>query len=193
MKLATEPSANVTVTVISDDTDAATVSPSALTFTTSNYDTDQTVTVTGVDDNDGNDESVTVTNRSVGGGYSESATVSVTVEDDDRGLTLTPTSVTVDEGSTETYTVQLATQPSTDVTVAVTRVAGGDTDLTFAPSALTFSTTNWNTAQTVTASAAEDDGDGLDGTATFKERGLCDRELTVKAHRALSDGNYELV
>ena len=50
------------------------------------------MTVTGVDDDndgndDGNDESVTVTNRSSGGGYSESATVSVTVEDDDRGLT----------------------------------------------------------------------------------------------------------
>ena len=47
MKLQTQPTTTVTVTVSSDDTDAATVSGPTLRFTTSNWATEQTVTVRG--------------------------------------------------------------------------------------------------------------------------------------------------
>ena len=50
VKLATQPSANVSVSVSSDDTAAATVSHASLSFTTANWNTAQTVTVSGVDD-----------------------------------------------------------------------------------------------------------------------------------------------
>ena len=55
VRLATQPSADVTVTPASSDTGEGTVS-GALTFTDTNWSTAQTVTVTGVDDNnaDGN-------------------------------------------------------------------------------------------------------------------------------------------
>ena len=55
VKLQTQPTVTVTVTVSSDDTGAATatVSGSTLIFTASNWDTEQTVTVEGVDDGDG--------------------------------------------------------------------------------------------------------------------------------------------
>ena len=66
--LATEPTSDVTVTVESDDTDAATVSPASLTFSTSDYNTNQTVTVSAADDTDGNDESVTIENEASGVG-----------------------------------------------------------------------------------------------------------------------------
>ncbi len=46
-----QPYANVTVGVSSSNTGQGTVSPSTLTFTASNWDTPQTVTVTGADDN----------------------------------------------------------------------------------------------------------------------------------------------
>ncbi|MBF2759118.1 MAG: hypothetical protein ISN28_02430, partial [Ectothiorhodospiraceae bacterium AqS1] len=56
------PASNVTVTITSADTGAVTVNPPSLTFTTSNFTTAQTVTVTGVeDDNDGDNESVVLT------------------------------------------------------------------------------------------------------------------------------------
>ena len=50
------PSADVTVTLYSSNTDEGTVSPATLTFTSSNWNAPQTVIVTGVDDGiaDGN-------------------------------------------------------------------------------------------------------------------------------------------
>lgn len=50
VKLATKPSANVTIALSSSDTGEATVSPASLTFTAANWSTGQTVTATGVDD-----------------------------------------------------------------------------------------------------------------------------------------------
>ena len=49
----------MTVTVSSGDTGAATVSGPTLRFTPSNWDTEQTVTVRGVNDGDSTDEIVT--------------------------------------------------------------------------------------------------------------------------------------
>jgi hypothetical protein len=53
--LGTQPTADVTVTYVSGDTSEGTVSPASRTFTTANWGTPQTFTVTGVDDaiNDG--------------------------------------------------------------------------------------------------------------------------------------------
>ena len=50
VKLGLAPSANVTVNVSSGDTSEGSVSPNTLTFTTMNYSTAQTVTVTGAND-----------------------------------------------------------------------------------------------------------------------------------------------
>ena len=54
--LDTQPVANVSVGISSSDTGEGTVSPSSLTFTSANWNTPQTVTVTGVNDDvdDGN-------------------------------------------------------------------------------------------------------------------------------------------
>ena len=126
VKLATEPSEEVTVTVSGQaGTDLSLTGLSAastLTFTTSNWDTAQTVTVTGGQDDDGTDDSVTLTHTAAGGNYEGvSSDLTVTVTDDDRGIVFNPTSLTVEEGDTTgaTYTVKLATQPSEEVTVTV--------------------------------------------------------------------------
>ena len=59
------------------------------------------------------------------------------IDNDPRGLTLSKTSLTVIEGSTETYTVKLKTKPSDDVTVSA--VKSGDTDaITLDSTDLTF-------------------------------------------------------
>ena len=68
------------------------------------------------------------------------------------------------EGDDAEYTVRLATQPTATVTVAVTGQAS--TDLTLSAASLTFTTSTWNTAQTVTVSAAEDD-DAVNDAATL--------------------------
>src|SRR5256885_1891045 len=48
--LATQPTANVTIGLSSSDLTEGTVAPASLTFTPANWNTAQTVTVTGVDD-----------------------------------------------------------------------------------------------------------------------------------------------
>ena len=72
------------------------------------------------------------------------------------GLVVSPTLVNVNEGESGTFTVKLAAAPSSDVTVSVT---SADTEaVTVRYSSLTFTTTNWNTQQTVTAEGEEDLG-----------------------------------
>ena len=175
VKLATEPSEEVTVTISGQagtDLTLSGLSPTnTLTFTTANWNTAQMVTVKAADDADGTDDAVTLAHAASGGNYAGvSAELKVTVTDDDRGIVFTPTSLTVDEGDTTgaSYMVKLATEPSEEVTVTISGQAG--TDLTLSglspTSTLTFTTANWNTAQTVTVKAA-DDADGADDTVTL--------------------------
>ena len=65
-----------------------------------------------------------------------------------------PAPLAVDEGADASYTVALATEPTADVTVTVSGHAGTDLTLDFA--SLTFTTTSWGTARTVTVSAGQD-------------------------------------
>lgn len=83
VRLATAPTGRVTITSTSAAPSAATVSPATLTFTPANWDTTQTVTVTGVQDID---ESVPVTHTVSGGGYTgvSAAVVTVTIHDQNR-------------------------------------------------------------------------------------------------------------
>ena len=155
--LATAPTADVTIAVASSDTLAATVSSASLTFTPANWNTAQTVTVTGVNDDAPGDRIATVTHAptSTDTTYNSVSidSVTVTVEDDDTaGLTFDPASVSVNEGGSDSYTVVLDTQPTVTVTVAIT--AGGDVSTN--PASLAFTTSNWNTAQTVTVNASQD-------------------------------------
>ena len=52
IRLKSPPESDVLISITSSDTSEGTVSPSTITFTQNNYDTAQTVTITGVDDTD---------------------------------------------------------------------------------------------------------------------------------------------
>jgi hypothetical protein len=81
-------------------------------------------------------------------------------------LVVTPTSVSVPEGGMVTYAVRLSSAPTANVTVTSTR-STGDTDINVtAGGTLTFTPTNFATAQNVTVSAAED-ADTTNGTANI--------------------------
>ena len=168
VRLATQPTAQVTVAITGTASTDLSLDTASLTFTTSTWNTAQTVTVTAGEDDDGANDAATLVHTASGGDYgSVTANVAVTVTDDDSaGLTLSTTALGVAEGDDGEYTVRLATQPTAQVTVAITGYSG--TDLTLAPSSasLTFTTSTWNTAQTVTVTAGEDD-DGANDTATL--------------------------
>ncbi len=178
--LATRPTGTVTVTVagasgeVTFDTDStAPGDQSTLTFTTGTWSTAQTVAVSAGQDNDTADDSATLTHSASGGGYgSVTGSVAVTVADNDApGLVLDPTSLTVAEGASATYTVALATRPTGNVTVTV---AGASGEVTFDTdsaangdqSTLTFTAATWGTAQTVAVSAGQDN-DTADDSATL--------------------------
>lgn len=70
------------------------------------------------------------------------------------GITVSPTAADVAEGgATDTFTVVLNTQPGADVVIALS----GDADASVDAPTLTFTTANWNVAQTVTVTAVDDD------------------------------------
>ena len=88
------------------------------------------------------------------------------------GVTISPTTLTVTEGDASgvSYTVVLTSQPAGDVTVTVSGHA--NTDLTLSSAALTnnvltFTTSTWDTAQTVTVKAAEDEDAVTDADVTL--------------------------
>ena len=89
-----------------------------------------------------------------GGGSTLAATGTI-VDDDARGVTVSPTALVIDEGASGSYTVVLTSQPTGAVTVRA--AIPGDTDGSLSPEALTFGAGDWSTARTVTVRAAEDD------------------------------------
>ena len=163
--LQAQPSREVTIYLLSDDIDAATPWPQQLHFDDSNWDTPKTVTVTGALDADGRDEAVRVFHydsprsaintddlRFRGG-------VSVAVTDQDLpGLRLSAREgVDVVEGQDSTYTVELAEQPSSDLTVTLT--SSNPQSLTVLPASQTFGPTTWDVPQTVTLTGVWDAND----------------------------------
>ncbi|MCA2180220.1 glycoside hydrolase family 6 protein [Nonomuraea glycinis] len=172
----------------SGDTDLTVSSGASLTFTPANWNTPQTVTLAAAQDADTTSGTAVFT---VGGTGVTSATVNGTEIDDDavqeQSLVVTPTSVTVPEGAGATYTVRLAAQPSSNVTVT-TSAGSGDTDLTVSSGAsLTFTPANWNTPQTVTLAAAQD-ADTTAGTRVFTVAATGLTSRTVTATEADDDG-----
>ena len=163
VKLATEPSAEVTVTVVSDDPGAATVSTDSLKFTPSDWSTEQTVTVSGADDPDLEDETVTVSLTAVSDDtdyQGEEGSVEVDVADNDMiGLVVDPAAININEGESGDFAVRLGAEPSDTVEVSVRSEDEGAA--TVSPASLDFTPSDWSTEQTVTVSG-KDDPDTLD-------------------------------
>ena len=105
-------------------------------------------------------------------------TATVTIVDNDPApnspqLVLSRSSLTVAEGSTGSYALKLATQPTGTVTV---NIASNNNDITVSPSPVTFQSTGssklWNVAQTITVTAAQDvDATDDSGTLTHTASG----------------------
>ena len=69
-------------------------------------------------------------------------------------MSITPTQLTIAEGGNDSYEVVLTSRPSHDVAVTITR--SGDGDVGIDDQELTFTGSDWNQAQAVTVSAAQD-------------------------------------
>ena len=177
--LAAQPSADVVLRLSSDnpevtiaDTDADTAGvQDTLTFTAIDWSTPQTVTVEAAQDDDAVADSATISHAVVDAssaneydGLEEDLTVTVS-DDDSAGITITAADpFSVGEGSSATYTVALAAQPSADVVLSLAvsgssevTVADTDGETSGVQNTLTFTSGTWDTPQTVTVHAAQDD------------------------------------
>ncbi|UXY22917.1 cellulose binding domain-containing protein [Streptomyces cynarae] len=96
------------------------------------------------------------------GASAESTPVGITVASGP-AVAASPTQLGVQQGKTGTFGVTLSKQPSANVTVSVARTDGNTGLSVTGGSSLTFTPSNWNTAQTVTITA---DASGT-GSATF--------------------------
>ena len=169
VKLDTQPTDSVTVTVkVPADTDV-TAEPASLTFSASTWSTAQTVTVSAKQDDDAIDEEqVTITHTVSGADYGSvsASDVAVTVTDDDDPavrVNFGASSYSVDEGSGVTVTVALSEDPKREVTVllsATDRGGASNDDYSGVPDSVVFGSGETEKSFTFTATADEVDDDG---------------------------------
>ncbi len=161
--LNSQPRAPVTIRLRSSDTTEGSLSLSSLTFTATNWNIEQRVTVTGVND-DIDDEDVdyliitTASSNDAAYNVIDPDDVGVTNRDDDQfGILVNPLIglVTTEAGGTATFTVVLQSQPTANVNIGLSSSDG--TEGRVSAQSLTFTSTNWNQAQTVTVTGQDDD------------------------------------
>jgi hypothetical protein len=180
VSLLSSPTAPVLLTLGNSDPSQGSLSQSSLTFTSSNWNVPQAVTVTGLDDHivHGNQTyQITGSATSSDTNYNNLAMTPVVVtnsEADVAGFNVTPTSLTTSEtGTSASFTVALTSEPMAPVTITLNN--GNPSEGSLSQSSLTFNTTNWNTPQTITVTGLDDHivhGDQsyqITGTATSSD------------------------
>ncbi len=163
VRLGKAPTAKVTVNVSSSDTSEGSVSPGELVFTSDDYNTTQSVTVTGVDDSiyDGNKTwNVVLDPSSADTGYNALSNVNVamTTSDDESAPTFSINSPSVTEGDSGsvnlTFTVTLsaasALQHKVNYADAGTGTATSGTDYTALAASSTLTFAAGETSKTIT-------------------------------------------
>jgi hypothetical protein len=177
VRLGSQPTATVTVGVVSSVPGEASASPTTLTFTAANWAVAQTVTVTGVPDGiqDG-DQAYVVTLTPAGADAQYAALSPVAVgginRDIDRPGVLVVESggvTTLAEGGAgDSMQVSLLRAPAGGATVTVSLSGNGQLGAT--PSSLVFTAANWSQPQTVAIAAIDDalvEADPHAGSLTF--------------------------
>jgi hypothetical protein len=161
--LTSQPAADVTFAVTSSDPAEGLPTPSSITFTPADWNVPQTITVTGVDDAvDDGDVAYSIL---LAPGVSDDpdysglvpGSVGVTNGDNDvAGIQVTPNAglATTEAGGTATLSVVLTSQPTASVVIPV--ASSDPSEGGVSSSSLTFTTANWNVAQTITVTGVDD-------------------------------------
>ena len=162
--LASEPTADVTVTatVPAADAGAVSLSPSSLAFTPGNWDTPQSLTVTAGDDADG--RTVEIANQAAGGDYGVVDPVAVEVEIASGAMQPAPPALAVSDAAASeadaeiAFTVSLDAASTREVTVRYETESGtaeAGADFTGTDGVLTFAA--GETSRTVAVPVIDDD------------------------------------
>lgn len=120
------------------------------------------------------------------GASADSTPVGITVASGP-AVVASPAQLGVQQGKTGTFDVKLSTQPSANVTVSTARTDGNTGLSVTGGSSLTFTPSNWNTAQKVTITA----GDSGTGSATFESTATGHAKATVTATQLAATKAYD--
>ena len=163
VKLTRKPSSSVSLHLVSSNLSEITVSPSNLIFTEEDWQIEQTVTLTGVNDYylDGN-RAVTIdlgSAISLDTGYNQLSAGVVeaeNIDDETKGITVSLTSghIISEQGSSSSFHVVLNSKPTADVVIPV--VSNDLTEGLVSPPVLVFTEYNWNLPQTVIITGVDD-------------------------------------
>ena len=173
-KLKSQPTSDVTLNISSNNSSRISISKSSLTFTASNWDTEQSVIFTAIDDSiDDGDVTVSVNIKSTSADInynSLSSGFAITVKDNDiSGIIADTTPTTITEGQHITRTFKLKSQPTSDV---ILNISSNDTNsrLSISKSSLVFTESNWNIEQSVVFTAIDNNikDDDIDVLVTIK-------------------------
>ena len=168
--LTEEPPGDVRIKVYSSNSSVLKILSRSLTFTKDNYDTVQRVELEVKTDSDAEDELVTIYHetRIDGHDYVLARSRVLIIDTALPPFTFSEEEISVNEGETARYTVVPAFEPLRNVTVKP--VSSDPESVTVSPSSLTFTVGtngNWETPQTVTVTALNDD-DEFDDIATIE-------------------------
>ena len=174
------PESAVTVSAASDDPTEGSVSPANVIFTIDNWNSPQTLTVTGVDDlvQDSNVAYNIVTSAAsddpVFAAIDPNDAAVTNIDDDTAGFNVSVGGAcasasllcTDESGSTASFSVTLMRQPASNVTLSLAySSASPATEATLSVPALTFTTTDWNSPHSAVVSGADDAS--IDGTQAY--------------------------
>lgn len=120
------------------------------------------------------------------GASADSTPVGITVASGP-AVVASPAQLGVRQGKAGTFDVKLSTQPSANVTVSTARTDGNTGLSVTGGSSLTFTPSNWNTAQKVTITAANSGT----GSATFESTATGHAKATVTATQLAATKAYD--
>lgn len=161
--LGSAPTANVTIPLTSSDTTEGTISTASIVFTPTNWNTPQTVTVTGVDDSidDGNVGYIVLLGAATSSdtnynGLNPSDVSLTNTDNDTAGITVSAPSgtTTTEAGGSVTFTIRLNSEPTANVTIGIS--SSDTTEGSVSAASLVFTAGNWSVAQSVTVTGVDD-------------------------------------
>lgn len=176
VRLNIKPNANTTVTINSTNTNSLSISPSSLTFTPSNYATEQTVHFFAVEDSNSLSENVSIEFSASG---INATSISVpTIDNDISPIFSVASPLSINEGGTSTINVQLNGDPLASRIILLQPSLTGV--ISISPSSITLDSTNWNNPTPITITALQDTNATNESiTLTAGGVGLTSQSLTV--------------
>jgi len=170
VKLSHKPNENVYASVYTDESDSSISVQSgySLTFTPSNWFNYQTVTLAAAEDLDVANGSTTIIIDNNGVKDLNVKYIPITeIDNDSQTFIVNTQSLIVPEGGSKSFYLKLAYKPNSTVNVTISKIDGGDEDISVQTEQVNFSPLDYNQYKPVTISASND-ADTTNGQAVIR-------------------------